>query len=89
MLLFFQPPLASAHLWVSKTPQNPLEAYSQAVLIKTCISNHQNSSPTLILDAVDQFAKGANAIMHQVALFPTEASTLHTANEALSKSQRA
>jgi hypothetical protein len=83
------PPLALADPWVSQTPQNPLEADSQTGLIKTRISNHQNSSPTPMLDAVDQFAKGAKAMMHQVALLRTEVSTLRKANEALSKRRRA
>jgi hypothetical protein len=83
------PPSAVADLWVSKTPQNPLEAKSQSELIKNRISNHQNSSPTPMLDAVDQFAKGAKAMMHQVALLRAENSSLHKANEALSKRRRA
>ncbi len=82
-------PLALADPWVSKTPQNPLEADSQTSLIKTRISNHQNSSPTSMLNAVDQFAKGTKAIMHQVALLRAEVSTLRKANEALSKRRRA
>jgi hypothetical protein len=83
------PPVASADPWVSKTPQNPLEADSQTGLIKTRISNHQNSSPTSMLNAVDQFAKGAKAMMHQVALLRAENSSLRKANEALSKRRRA
>jgi hypothetical protein len=59
---------STAQIWVSKTPQNPLEADSQSRLIKTRISNRQNSSPTSILTAVDQITKGAKAIIHQVAL---------------------
>jgi hypothetical protein len=83
------PPLALANPWVSQTPQNPLEADSQTGLIKTRISNHQNSSPTPMLNAVDQFAKGAKAIMHQVALLRAEVSSLRKANEGLSKRRRA
>ena len=83
------PPSGEADHWVSKTPQNPLEADSQTSLIKTRISNHLNSSPTLMLDAVDQFAKGAKAIMHEVTLLRTEVSMLRKANEALSKRRKA
>ncbi|RKK52791.1 hypothetical protein BFJ68_g17492 [Fusarium oxysporum] len=71
------------------TPQNPLEANSQSELIKTRISNHQNSSPMSMINAVDQFAKGAKAIMHRVALLEAEVSSLRKANEALSKRRRA
>jgi hypothetical protein len=58
----------SAHAWVSKTPNNPIEASSQTTLIKTRIAQHQNSSPTALLAAVDQFAKGTSKIMHKMAL---------------------
>ncbi|RKK06667.1 hypothetical protein BFJ65_g18565 [Fusarium oxysporum f. sp. cepae] len=83
------PPSTSADPWIPKTPQNPLEANSQSELIKTRISNHQNSSPMSMINAVDQFAKGAKAIMHRVALLEAEVSSLRKANEALSKRRRA
>ena len=79
----------TSHTWVSKTPQNPLEADSQTCLIKSRVSNHQNSSLTAILNAIDQFAKGAKVIMHKVALLRAEVSTLRKANKALSKRRRA
>ncbi|KFY32099.1 hypothetical protein V493_00495 [Pseudogymnoascus sp. VKM F-4281 (FW-2241)] len=79
----------TTNLWVPMTPQNPLEAESQTQLIKSRISNHHNSTPTPMLDAVDQFAKGAKAIMHQVALLRAEVSSLRKANEGLSKRRRA
>ena len=49
---------------VFQTPYNPREAESQSMLIKTRIANHQNSSPTSMLAAVDQLAKGTIAVMH-------------------------
>ena len=78
----------SAHTWVSKTPNNPTEAFSQSTLIKTRISRHQNSSPTEILRAVDVLAKGT-LIMHKMALMQAEIRDLRAANEALSKRRRA
>ncbi|KAL2014897.1 hypothetical protein VTK56DRAFT_7150 [Thermocarpiscus australiensis] len=44
--------------WVPQTPHNPREANSQSTLLKTRITNHQNSSPTSMLTAVDQLTKG-------------------------------
>ena len=79
----------TSHTWVSKTPQNPLEADSQTCLIKSRVANHLDSSPTSMLSAIDQFAKGAKAMMHEVALLRTEVSALRKANEALSKRRRA
>jgi hypothetical protein len=78
-----------AQTWVFQTPQNPREAKSQSSLIKTRISNHQNSSPTSILGAIDQLTKGTMSIMHQVALLHAEVSSLRRANEGLSKRRRA
>jgi len=75
--------------WVFQTPHNPREATSQSTLIKTRIANHQNSSPTSMLAAVDQLTKGTMAVMHQVALLQAEVSSLRKANEALSKRRRA
>ena len=75
--------------WVFQTPHNPREANSQSTLIKTRIANHQNSSPTSMLAAVDQLTKGTTAVMHQVALLRAENASLRKANEALSKRRRA
>jgi len=75
--------------WISQTPHNPQEATSQSAFIKTRISNHQGSSPTPMLTAVDRLAKGAMAMMHEVALLRTEVSALRKANEGLSKRRRA
>lgn len=83
------PGTASTQPWVSQTPYNAQEANLQSELIKARIANHQKSSPTSMLAAVDQFAKGATAIMHQVTLLRTEVSSLRMANEALSKRRRA
>jgi hypothetical protein len=80
---------STAQPWVFQTPHNPREADAQSTLIKTRIANHQNSSPTSMLDAVDQLAKGTMAVMHQVALLRSEVSSLRKANEALSKRRRA
>lgn len=75
--------------WVFQTPHNPREADSQSTLLKTRISNHQNSSPTSMLAAVDQLTKGTMAVMHEVALLRSEVSSLRKANEALSKRRKA
>ena len=80
---------ATPQPWVFQTPQNPREATSQSTLIKTRISNHQGSSPTPMLAAVDQLTKGTMAVMHQVALLRSENASLRKANEALSKRRRA
>jgi hypothetical protein len=75
--------------WVPKTPNNPTEASSQTDYIKRRISRHQESSPTSILAAMDQFAKGARGIMHRMALLKAENEQLRAANATLSKRRRA
>lgn len=62
---------------------------SQSTFIKTRIARHQNSSPTSIYTAVDQFTKGASQIMHQLALLKAENQSLRQANEVLSKRRKA
>ena len=71
--------------WVSQTPYNPREATLQSGFIKTRIYNHQGSSPTPILTAVDRLAKGTMVVIYEVALLRTEVSALRKANEELSK----
>lgn len=75
--------------WVPKTPNNPIEATSQTDYIKRRISRHQGSSPTSILEAMDQFAKGTCGIMHKMALLKAEVNQLRAANTLLSKRRRA
>ncbi|KID81934.1 transposase [Metarhizium guizhouense ARSEF 977] len=77
------------NLWVPKTPNNPIEATSQTDYIKRRISRHQGSSPTSILAAIDQVAKGACGIMHRMALLQAEIGQLREANATLSKRRRA
>jgi hypothetical protein len=83
------PPSASADPWVSKTPQTANEAFLQTAHVKDRISRHQNSSPTSILEAFDQIAKGTMKVMHEVVLMKDRVRELEEANAALSKRRRA
>jgi hypothetical protein len=80
---------STAQPWVPQTPNNPTEATSQTTFIKDRIARHQNSSPTSIYEAVDQFAKGTSKIMHQLALLKAENQILRQGIEDLSKRRRA
>jgi hypothetical protein len=79
---------AVTQAWVSKTPNNPTEATSQSTFIKNRVSGHQGSSPTPILEAIDQFTKGATGIMHQIALLKSEVKILREENALLSRRRR-
>lgn len=76
---------STAQPWTSQTPSNTTQATSQSSFIKDRVARHQGSSPTSILDAVDQFAKGTSKVMHQLALLQAEVKDLRKANETLSK----
>lgn len=75
--------------WVSRTPNNPIEAGSQSDFIKGRIARHQGSSPTSIIEAVDHFAKGARGVMHKLALLKSENQILREENALLSRRRRA
>jgi DDE superfamily endonuclease/helix-turn-helix, Psq domain len=79
---------STAQTWDPTTPKNATDASRQASYIKNQISQHQGSSPTRILSAVDQFTKGSVAIMHEVALLRSRITGLEATNERLSKRRR-
>jgi hypothetical protein len=78
------PPSSDPDPWASQTPQNPAEAVLRSQFIKTQITRHQESSPTPIFNAVDQLAKGTQALAHLVTLLTAEVRTLQKLNKALS-----
>jgi hypothetical protein len=75
--------------WTGKTPTNPIEANSQTDFITNRISRHQGSSPTSIIEAVNQLAKGTRSIMHQVSLLQSENEVLRQEMHTLSRRRRA
>ena len=64
------------------------DASQQSAFIKTRINYYQGSSPTQVIDAVDQFTKGSVAIMYEVALLRSRITELEEANERLSKRRK-
>lgn len=81
--------LLGPELWESKTPQNPFETHSQSEFIKTHIQNHQDSSPTSIILAVDQLGKSTQKLMHSGVLMASEVAKLQDANHLLTKRRMA
>ena len=55
----------------------------QATLIKKRLERHQSSSPTPIVKALRQLAKGAQIIAASAALMQSQVTTLQQANEAM------
>jgi hypothetical protein len=74
---------------ISQTLHSPTEAGSQSTLIKDRIDRHHSSSQTPIYEAVDQLAKGTQALAHSVTLLNDQVRSLQRANEALSKRRNA
>jgi hypothetical protein len=73
---------------VSKTPSNPTEARSQSAFLKKRVFEHQGSSPTNILAAIDHFAKSTKMIMHKLAFVEAEYAELRKTNKILSRRRR-
>lgn len=69
-------------------PHNPTEATSQTERIRNRVQNHQESSQTHTSSVIDQFAKGAMAIMHENATLRAEVRILREANTSLAKRHR-
>lgn len=72
-------------IWEPKTPRNVLELQSQSTYLKDRIVRHQNSSPTKILEGLDQAIKGATSTVHELALLREEVIGLRKANDLLSR----
>jgi hypothetical protein len=67
----------------AKTPSNTKEVDKQATLIKQRLERHQSSSPTPILEALNQLSKGTQVLAASTALLQTQITTLQRANEAM------
>jgi len=78
------PPTVDAQ-WESKTPSNALELAAQTELIQGRVTNHQDSSPTPINEALNQFLKGAQAMVHSLTILKAENESLRKANELATK----
>lgn len=75
--------------WTSQTPHNPTDSISQSELVKSRISNHQNNSPTQILNATKQLADGVAELIHRTVFITDKLQSLRKANAAFSKRRKA
>jgi hypothetical protein len=69
--------------WQSKTPSNAFEISLQSDLIRNQIQQHQDSSPTLMLESLDRLAKGAQSVATYATLIKAQVADLEAANQAL------
>jgi hypothetical protein len=74
---------SSQESWCTKTPKNTREVDKQTTLIKKRLERHQSSSPTSIVEALGQLAKGAQIMAASAVLMQSQVTALQQANEAM------
>lgn len=74
--------------WLPKTPSNPTEALSQTEYIEKRIRNHRSSSPSEIIENLNQITKSTTQALRKVALLEEENRSLREANNRLSRRKR-
>ena len=74
--------------WVPSTPQNSTQTTLQSSYVREQIVRHQNSSPTAILQGIEQLAKGAQRAIHELVILRAEVISLREANHTLSRRRR-
>jgi hypothetical protein len=79
-------PLLPTTLWNPRTPSNALEIEAQSTMIKTRIQTHAGSSPTAIINMVQQMQKGAEMMLHNGTLLAAQ--LLHQEAVATSATER-
>jgi hypothetical protein len=75
-------------LWTPKTPKTATDAKAQSEYLTRRIRRHHSSSPESIIEALNCFSRGAEAVMHKVTLLVAENKELRQANEILSRRRR-
>jgi len=79
------PPTTNNSPWESRTPSNTIEFGSQSKLVRERIQRHVDSSPTSIVDSLDQLTKGAEVMMHSAVLLRKQVAELQATNEAATR----
>jgi type VI protein secretion system component VasK len=74
---------SSQESWYAKTLSNTKEVDKQTTLIKQRLEGHQSSSPTPIVEALNQLSKGAQVMAASTALLQAQITTLQKANKAM------
>jgi hypothetical protein len=70
-------------IWTAKTPSNPHEFDAQKQLLYNRIQSHQNSSPTALLEMVEQLNKGHTKMAHLAAIQRSRTAALEQAVKEL------
>jgi hypothetical protein len=79
------PPLLGQLQWNPKTPTNANEIQAQSTLLRDRIQKHQGSSPTPIVEIVDQLQRGTAMLLHGQTLLAARVLQLEASNKAASE----
>jgi hypothetical protein len=79
------PPLPGTTQWNPKTPSNAAEVEAQSTLLRDRIQRHQGSSPSPIVEMVEQLRKGTEMILHSQTLLAARVLQLEASNRAASE----
>ena len=83
-----RPSSRESQSWTSKTPQTHKEASSQLKYMKTRLARHQNSSPTALVQSMEQFERGMTCLLHGYTLMQAQLDETREANRLVSKRRR-
>jgi hypothetical protein len=79
------PPLSGRAQWNPKTPTNANEIEAQSTLLRDRIQRHQGSSPTPMVEIVDQLQRGTAILLHGQTLLAARVLQLEASNKAASE----
>jgi hypothetical protein len=79
------PPLLGELQWNPKTPTNADEIEAQSTLLRDRIRKHQGSSPTPMVEIVDQLQRGTAMLLHGQTLLAARVLQLEASNKAASE----
>ena len=79
------PPLLGKLQWNPKTPTNVNEIEAQSTLLRDRIRKHQGSSPTPMVEIVDQLQRGTAMLLHGQTLLAARVLQLEASNKAASE----
>lgn len=71
--------------WESRRPKNTVEVGSQSAYLRERIRRHVDSSPTSIIESLEQLSKGAAMMAHTLVLMKDQVAQLQSANKAATR----
>ena len=79
------PPVSGGPQWNPKTSTNANEIAAQSTLLRDRVERHQGSSPTPMVEIVDQLQRGTAMLLHGQTLLAARVQQLEASNKAASE----